>query len=166
MSVESRLKKVAVKREHRQVRERRGLIDLLSAEVDKQRESYASRSGSMNTRLSVLIAAASLVSGLQISTHQPHFWYIVGVCLAAAAALSGVIALWPRSGGENGVADLQNELWNLKPDMAAYVLMHRKLEVLRADEKTLHWRKTFATAGFLLLALSIVAVALQVIGVP
>ena len=166
MTDEVRANKTVAKRERRQMRDRRGLIDLLSAEIDKQRDSFASRSGSMNTRLSVLIAAASLVSGMQISAHQPHFWYLVGTCFAASAALSGVIALWPRTGGENGVANLQDELWNLGPDMAAYVLMHRKLEVLRADEKTLHWRKIFATVGFLLLAFSIVAVALQVIGVP
>jgi hypothetical protein len=74
--------------------------------------------------------------------------------------------LWPRAGEENGVEDLQNELWNMHPDRAAYVLLHRKLDVLKTDEKSLHRRRVFAAAGFLLLALSIVSVALQVIGVP
>jgi hypothetical protein len=152
--------------EDQQLAERRGLIDLLSAEVDEQRRSYASRAVSMNTRLSILIAAASLASGLQIAAHAPHFWYNVGACLAALAAIAGVVGLWPRTGGENGVEDIQGELWNLTPDRAAYQFMHRKLEILREDESTLHWRRYFAVIGFGLLALSIVAVALQVIGVP
>jgi hypothetical protein len=68
MSQTSRDAKLVEMRFNRQVQERRGLIDLLSAEVEAQRQSYSSRSGSMNTRLSVLVAAASLVSGLQISS--------------------------------------------------------------------------------------------------
>lgn len=166
MKSEDRKALAAALLEEEQVAERRGLIDLLSAELDTQRAGYASRAGSMNTRLSVLVAAASLVSGLQIAAHSPHFWYIMGACLAATAALTGVIALWPRTGGENGIEQLRNELWNMTPDMAAYVLLERKLEVLKIDESNLHWRRYFAVAGFASLALSIVAVALQVIGVP
>jgi hypothetical protein len=145
----------------REIRERGPIILMLAQEVDAQRASYAARSASMNTRLSVLVAAASLATGLQVDLQTPHFWYLLGSCLAAGAAIAGVVALWPRYGGENGVEELQRELWNYPPDMARYVLLHRQLDVLKEDEGRLSVRAWCARIGYSLLALSIVAVALQ-----
>lgn len=117
----------------------------------------------MNTRLSVLIAAASLVSGIQIAAHQPHQWFLAADVAAAVAAICGIIALWPRRGDENGIEALRDELWEYPDDFALYILLHRQLEILKLDEATLTRRSRWAAGGFSLLTLSIVAVALQVL---
>jgi hypothetical protein len=149
--------------EERQLSERRHVVDALAAELDVQRQSFIARSSSMNTRLSILVAAASLTSGLQVASHQSRAWLIVAVCLSAAGAVCGVFALLPRTGGENGIEALQAELWNETPARAAYLLLHRKLEILKDDEKSLHRKRWLAIAGFAFLAMSIVSVAIQII---
>lgn len=145
----------------RELRERREIIDALGAEVERQRESLSVRASAMTTRLSVLVAAASVTGGLQLTQGQPTPWYVVGVFLAGMAALLGGVGLWPRGGGENGVEDLQDELWNEPPAVAAYVLVHRKLEILKDDESTLKFRAWFARFGFLALGLSVIAIAIH-----
>lgn len=149
------------KHERRELRERRGLIDNLSAEVDRQRASHAGRTNAMTTRLSILVAAASVTGGLQLGVDKPTAWYVVGVFLAGAAALLGAAGLWPVSGTENGIEELQNELWNKSPDEAAYILMHRKLEILRDEEKVLTIRAWLSRFGFGALAMSIIAIAIH-----
>lgn len=149
------------KSERRQLRERRELVDELSREVDRQRASHAGRANAMTTRLSILVAGASVTGGLQLAVDSPTCWYVLGVFLAGAAALFGAAGLWPVSGTENGVEDLQNELWNAPPEEAAYVLLHRKLEILRDEEKTLTARAWLSRLGFGALALSIVAIAIH-----
>ena len=147
--------------ERKALHKRRSLIDDLSAEVDRQRESNAGRANAMTTRLSILVAAASVTGGLQLGVAQPTSWYIVGVFLAGLAALLGAAGLWPVSGTENGVDDLKNELWNMAPAEAAYVFMHRKLEILRDEEKLLGARAWLSRFGFAALALSIGAIAIH-----
>jgi hypothetical protein len=149
-------------KEEHELQERSRIIGMLADEVAVQRTSFAARSSSMNTRLSVLVAAASLATGMQVDMAVPHLPYVVGACLAASAAMAGVVALWPLGGGENGVQSLQNEVWNESTDRAAYLLMHRQLEVLKEDESRLSFRAWCARVGYALLAASIVAVAVQV----
>ena len=144
-----------------QLKDRQILIQSLSAEVDRQRDSVSGRANSMTTRLSILVAAASVTGGLQLGIDTPTIWYVVGVFLAGAAALLGAAGLWPVSGTENGIEELQNELWNMAPAEAAYVLMHRKLEILRDEEKVLTVRAWLSRLGFSALALSIIAIAIH-----
>lgn len=151
----------ASKKELRQLTKRRGLIDDLSAEVDRQRTGHAGRASAMTTRLSILVAAASVTGSMQLGEQAPTAWYIVGVFLAGLAALLGAAGLWPVSGSENGVDDLKNELWNEPPDRAAYILMDRKLEILRDDEKVLAVRAWLSRFGFTSLGLSVVAIAIH-----
>lgn len=147
----------------RELHDRRSIIDLLGAELTHQRQGYASRASSMNSRLGILVAAASLVTGLQSSTTSPGLFVVIGACLSALAALTGVFGFWPRSGDENGIESLQAELWNLSPDHAAYLLLHRQLEVLKDDEQFLRRKAWVVRVGFALLALSIVAAATHAI---
>jgi len=149
------------KAELRQLRERIGLIRDLSAEVDRQRAAYTSRASAMTTRLSILVAAASVAAGLQLGAAHPTVWYVIGVFLAGAAALLGAAGLWPVSGTENGVQELQDELWGMAPEEAAYVFMHRKLEILRDEETVLTVRAWLSRFGFGALALSIIAIAIH-----
>lgn len=115
----------------------------------------------MTTRLSILVAAASVTGGLQLGVDQPTAWYVVGVFLAGAAAIFGAAGLWPVSGTENGVTALKEELWNMTPAEAAYVFMERKLEILRDEEKVLTVRAWLSRFGFGALALSIIAIAIH-----
>jgi hypothetical protein len=151
----------ARKKELRELSERRGLIDELSAEVDRQRASYSERASAMTTRLSILVAAASLTASMQLNVDVLTGWYVVGVFMAGGAALVGAAGLWPVSGSENGVKDLQDELWNESPDRAAYILMHRKLDILRDDERVLAVRAWLSRVGFALLGLSVIAIAIH-----
>lgn len=115
----------------------------------------------MTTRLSILVAAASVAGGLQLGAAHPTPWYVVGVFLAGAAALLGAAGLWPVSGTENGIKELQDELWNTSSGEGAYIFMHRKLEILRDEEKVLTVRAWLSRFGFGALALSIIAIAIH-----
>jgi hypothetical protein len=147
------------KEKRRELRERIGLIRELSAEVDRQRVNHAGRASAMTTRLSILVAAASVTGSLQIGQASPSVWYVIGTFLAGAAALLGAAGLWPVSGSENGVEGLRDELWDKSPEEAEYTLMDRKLEILRDEEKLLGVRAWLGRFGFAALAFSIVAIA-------
>lgn len=148
------------------LRSHRHLLDALDKEVEAQRISNDSRSASMTTRSSILVAAAGVVGGLQIAASHSRTWFELAAASAALAAIVGVVGMWPRTGPENDVGDLEAELWPMSKNMSAYTLMHRKLEILKLDEAALRRRRYWVVAGFTLLALSISLVSLQLLGFP
>jgi hypothetical protein len=142
----------------------RELILELAREVDRQRESYTARSDSMTTRLSILVAAATITATLQLDQQRgPSVLYILAVVFAGMSALVAGWALWPRNGPENGVAQLMRELWGFPEMVALYALVDRKLDILKADEAVLTRRGSKARWAFISLGLSFLFTALHLI---
>ncbi|MEO6532053.1 MAG: hypothetical protein ABIO06_00610 [Pseudolysinimonas sp.] len=146
-------------REDRELKSRLWITRELLAEVDRQRESAAGRTTTMITRLSILMAAASVAGGATLTQKDPGVFLVAAAMLAAGAAVTGVVALVPRGVGENGIEETQREMWNVNEPRALHVFLSRKLETLRDEERLLDFRAWCARIGFMLLTLSLVAIA-------
>lgn len=151
------------RREDRQLEERLWITRELLAEVDRQRESAATRTAAMITRLSILMAAASVAGGAALTQTHPGACLVAAAVLAALAAVAGVVALLPRQVGENGIEEMQREMWNVNEPRALHVFLARKVETLRDEEKLLDFRADWSKVGFVLLTLSLVAIGVGVI---
>src|SRR3546814_8689657 len=81
--------------ETRRIYRRRDLIWALDADVDRQLLGAETASAAISTRASILIAAAGLTSGLQVTELS-----VVPAVLAALAALVGVALLLMRTADE------------------------------------------------------------------
>lgn len=114
------------RREDRELKSRLWITRELLAEVDRQRESAGSRTVAMITRLSILMAAASIAGGAALTQKDPGFSLVAAALLAAAAAVTGAVALLPRGVGENGIEEMQREMWNVEESRALHVLLARK----------------------------------------
>ncbi|MGK2853648.1 MAG: hypothetical protein ACSLE3_05995, partial [Microbacteriaceae bacterium] len=79
--------------------------------------------------------------------------------LAASAAVIGVIALLPRGVGENGIDEMQREMCKVDEPRALHIYLARKVETLREEERLLDFRASCARIGFVLLTLSLIAIA-------
>lgn len=135
----------------------------LLAEVDRQRESAGSRTAAMITRLSILMAAASVAGGAALTQRHPGAFLASAAVLAALAAIAGAVALLPRLVGENGVEEMQREMWEVEEPRALHVYLARKVETLRDEERLLNFRANCSKVGFVLLTLSLVAIGAGVI---
>lgn len=146
---------------------RAGLIDTLAGEVDRQLESVGARSRSMSTRASLLVGAASIVTGLQLLPTSGLPWqYVVSVVAGVVAAVLGVIALVPRAAPEVPILTAERTFWNYSPTRAQWTLTHWKLLTLREQEKALKWRARIVVAGFAALTTAIIFAALAVTAQP
>ena len=145
--------------EDRDLKSRLWITRELLAEVDRQRESAAARTATMMTRLSILMAAASVAVGAALTQKNPGLFLIAAALFAASAAVVGVVALLPRGVGENGIEEMQREMWNADEPRALHVYLDRKVETLRDEERLLDFRASCARIGFVLLTLSLVAIA-------
>jgi hypothetical protein len=150
-------------REDHELKSRLWITRELLAEVDRQRESAGTRTAAMITRLSILMAAASIAGGAALTQKDPGIALIAAALLAAAAAVTGAVALLPRGVGENGIEEMQREMWNVEEPRALHVLLARKTETLRDEERLLDFRASCARVGFLLLTFSLVAIAAGVV---
>lgn len=135
------------------------LLAALHQETDLQRADVSSRTGMMSTRASILIAAASLSTALQVGQQGP--WFLAAVWLSAASAISGAVVLLPRLGDQFAIEENEKHLWDQDPLELNRDLMHQKLHVLREDEKALFWRRYVLLAGYTALALSLGAAAIH-----
>lgn len=126
------------------------LIAALNADVDRQLAAADHASAGMTTRASILIAAAGVTSGLQVSADLG-----VPAILAVAAALVGVSLLLMRTADEVPIREAEETFWAQPPVVAKRNLMHWKNGVLLANEKSLRRRRIALIAGFVLLASSI-----------
>lgn len=148
--------------EDRELKSRLWITRELLAEVDRQRESAAVRMTTMMTRLSILMAAASVAVGAALTQKHPGMLLVGAALLAASAGVVGVIALLPRGVGENGIDEMQREMWNVIEPRALHVYLARKVETLRDEERLLDFRASCARIGFVLLTLSLIAIAVGV----
>lgn len=126
------------------------LIAALSADVDRQLVAAEHASAGMTTRASILIAAAGVTSGLQVSADLG-----VPAVLAVAAALVGVSLMLMRTAEEVPILEAEETFWAQPPVTAKRNLMHWKHRVLLANERSLRRRRVVLVAGFALLASSI-----------
>jgi len=85
---------------------RHHLIDLLLADSDRQLSANAATASAMGTRAAILIASASIATGLQLSRPTDAGWYLLALVGASLAALAGVVVVLPRRGREVDLADL------------------------------------------------------------
>jgi len=149
----------------RDVERNRIFIAALSTEVDQQRASHLARNSSLTTRASILVASASILTGLQIRDDLSS-WFYITVFMSAAAAALGVIVLLPRMGDEVSIASTETEYWGQPETVAIRNFMHHKLSILKKDEKSLRWRRLVLLLGFTLLALAILTAALNLSDIP
>lgn len=151
------------RREERQLEARLWITRELLAEVDRQSASVGERNAAMITRLSILMAAASVAGGAALTQDRPGLFLAAAAVLAASAAVIGGVALIPRRIGENGIRAMQREMWNESEPRAMHVYLDRKAETLRGEERLLDYRAKWSKVGFVLLTLSLIAVAAGVI---
>jgi hypothetical protein len=141
------------------LRRNKALIAALHQETDAQRADVASRAGMMSTRASILIAAASLSTALQVGQQGP--WFVAAVWLSVTSAILGALVLLPRLGDQLNIKQNEDDLWGQDPAEFSRDLMHQKLTLLRGDEKALYWRRYVLLAGYTALALSLAAAAIH-----
>lgn len=149
--------------EDRQLEARLWITRELLAEVDRQRESAGTRTAAMITRLSILMAAASVAGGAALTQKHPGVFLVAAAVLAACSAIAGAVALLPRRVGENGIEQMQREMWNVDEPRALHVFLARKVETLRDEERLLDFRAKWSKVGFVVLALSLVAIGAGVV---
>jgi hypothetical protein len=117
----------------------------------------------MMTRLSILMAASTVAGGAALTQKDPGLLLVGAALLAASAAVIGAIALLPRGVGENGIDEMQREMWNVDEPRALHVYLARKVETLRDEERLLDFRASCGRIGFVLLTLSLIAIAAGVV---
>lgn len=127
------------------------MIAALDADVDRQLADAAMASAAISTRAAILVAAAGLTSGLQVT--------VLSIWPAAMTALSALIGVWllmMRTSRELPIAEAEERFWNDPPVTARRNVMRWKLStVLMPREKALKRKRTALVAGFALLAASI-----------
>ena len=126
------------------------LIIGLNAEVDRQLSSTEATSAAISTRASILVAAAGLTSGVQLSAESA-----LPALFTAMSALLGVALLVMRTASEVPISEAEARFWTDSPVVAIRNLMHWKLGVLRERERSLARRRRVLILGFGLLAASI-----------
>lgn len=131
---------------HRQ----RELILALNADVDRQLSSAETASAAMSTRAAVLVAAAGLTSGVQLSAEAA-----LPALFTALSAIAGVILLLMRTAPEVPIHDAEAQFWTDGPVTSIRNLMHWKLDVLKERERSLFRRRVILILGFALLVASI-----------
>lgn len=132
------------------LRWQRELIFALDADVDRQLAAAESASAGVTTRASILIAAAGLTSGLQMSSQL-----VIPSILTVLAALTGVWLLLMRTAHEVPILEAEETFWTQPAVVARRHLMHWKHGVLLEREHSLRRRRIVLVIGFVLLAGSI-----------
>jgi hypothetical protein len=139
------------------------LIASLADEIDRQLESVGARSRGMATRASILIASASIMTGLQIPEEDRPWQFAASLIAGAIAAIAGVLALLPRGGPEVSIELAEQTFWNLSRTQAQRNLTYWKLDTLKDQEKALKWRARLIVAGFAALAVALIFAALALL---
>ncbi|KJL32261.1 hypothetical protein [Microbacterium azadirachtae] len=134
------------------LRAQRELITALDADVDRQLAAAETASAGITTRASVLIAAAGVTSGLQVSSAV-----VIPAVLAVLSALVGVGLLLMRTAKEVPILEAEETFWAQPPVTARRNILHWKNGVLLERERSLYRRRAVLVVGFALLAASISA---------
>lgn len=132
---------------------------LIAAVADRELEDASNRDASMRARASILIGAASVVGAIQLGT-EFNFFLIGSLLLSLAAAVCGVIVVFPRTSGAFNPRTMWNEIYAGAPiDEALHHMVRVKLKWLDSEDASLGRRSNWARAGFVLLTVSIVLAA-------
>ena len=138
---------------------------LLGAELDRQRTSFSLRTAASNSRAAILIGAASIGAGFQL-TAATNSWQVISVGMTVLAALCGVVAMWPRGGDELNIDPMVNVMYSFGPRETEWNLLNHKLHVHNLDEVALRLRRGWVLAGFLFLVFSVIFTGFRVAGIP
>ena len=92
------------------LRLQRALIVALDSDDAREHSAAAAASAGITTRASILIAAAGVTSGLQVSTHS-----VVPAVLAVVGALVGVSLLLMRTVDEVPILEAEETFWAQPP---------------------------------------------------
>lgn len=139
-------------------------LRLIHQELNRQRESHARRSESINARAAIVIGSATIASGLQ-SVGVANWWALIAIGATAVAAALGIVATFPRVGKDVDPLRLRNELYVLEPEAAELFLIDHKNLVHHQDENSLVRRGRFLRAGYVLLGVSVATSFLLVLGI-
>lgn len=130
---------------------------LVNNEVDRELASLVHRESSMQSRATILVGAASVVGAIQIGDNISPFT-IATLLLSLAAAILGVLVVFPRTGDAPDPQRMHEAVLNgTDADEAVHRMIEIKLKTLREDEDSLKSRGKLARAGLVLLSLSILA---------
>lgn len=144
----------------KELKARSDLIRILADETDRQLESVGARARSISTRGSLLVGAASIMTGLQLAPGADRPWpYIASVIAGAVAAILGVVALIPRSAPEVPILGAEEAFWNYSGSQSRWTLTHWKLATLREQERALRLRALLVVVGFAALTVAIIFAA-------
>ncbi len=161
-------------------------LELVHAELNRQRDSTVDKHRTMYQRSSLLIGAATLVTGVQaariptaigdfqLSLSANNGWAIVhtasalslaalATLLALVAAIHGIRAIMVETGGEKDIEKLAQNVLGPPADMytAEWSLVRDKIGVHLGDMDRLESRRKIFTRGALFLVVSWVLAILQ-----
>ncbi|KQR39220.1 hypothetical protein ASF80_07285 [Microbacterium sp. Leaf159] len=139
---------------------------MLSDELDHEISHIAQRATAMEQRGAMLIGAAGIAGALRLGDHV-NALTVVALVLTFAAAVAGLVVMFPRKGPLLNVRVARHGALRMHPLAARYHLDDTKLEILEADQQWLNMRGRITRGGFILLALSIaVGLAGTIAAVP
>lgn len=134
-------------------------LALVSSVVDRELDDFTSRDDAMRGRATILIGAASVVGALQLGEGF-NLLLAISVVLSLAAAMCGIVVVFPRTGGAFNPRTMWEHLYDGKGvDEALHHMIRVKLKALDREEASLAVRSWFARVGLLLIVASIVFAA-------
>lgn len=160
------MKRTRLTVEESNVGERRFLVELLLADAERQLAANAGTASALGTRAAILIASASIVTGLQLTRPADAGWYLLALISAGLAALLGVVVVLPRRGREIVLSNLETSAWNETDTVAARRLLYSRIDVLRRDKQDLSWRAVVLVVAFAVLIVGLACACLQLANIP
>jgi hypothetical protein len=139
-----------------------GNLELIEAEILRQRDSMRQKMSNTYTRATVLIGAAGVLGGVGVGVNSARdvAWGIVtGVVLNTLAAVCGLVALRPMSGEEVNLDQLIDETRGYDPERTKRTVLWNNL-VAHADyERSLKNRTGWIVAGLIMVVVAFTATA-------
>lgn len=129
------------------------LLAVFHDELNRQRVALQAKKSAMDSKSALLIAGAGIVIGLVSS--QPSGWTRASAALGIAAAVCGLLAMWPRQGRELSPEASYREWRGLTVDDAEIRMYNHKLEAHRTDRDHLRRSGWLCRWGFLLFVVSV-----------
>lgn len=139
-------------------------LKLALTEIEAKLDSYERRLGAMDSRAGVLIAAAGIATTLR-GIANPSGWISLAVAGALAAAVLGVIALFPgRAIGLNALT-MRKQVLSRSTEDGMLWLIDQKTHILATNEPRIVAKSRLIAAGFILFAVSIAFTLLFTTGI-
>lgn len=138
-------------------------VALVLREMLRRTEDASRRSESMSSRAGILIASAALTAALQ-EGREADGWLVAAIVLSLVAAGLGVAAIFPRKMNFPDVMTARTELYrrgNIAD--AEWWLADRLAEQYATAARYLEFRGRILRVGFLVLVVSIFAMAMSII---